>query len=102
VVLELMLLMSMVILLVVPLVLPIATVMLVEMMALVSIGSAASGDRTGSLWLQMTQWLQQLHSVHRRINEASAFNGAQYAPASGEWKTLEAHHESARLDAEWR
>jgi hypothetical protein len=44
-----MLLMSVGILLVVPLVLPIATVMLVEMMALVSIRSAASGDRTGSL-----------------------------------------------------
>jgi hypothetical protein len=49
VVLELMPLMSMVILLVVPLLLLIATVMLVEMMALVSIRSAASGDRTGSL-----------------------------------------------------
>jgi hypothetical protein len=44
-----MLLMSMVILLVVPLVLRIATLMLVEMMAPVSIRSAASGDRTGSL-----------------------------------------------------
>ena len=44
-----MLLMSMVILLAVPLVLLIATVMSVEMMALVSIRSAVSGDRTGSL-----------------------------------------------------
>jgi hypothetical protein len=39
-------------------------------------------------------------TVTWRINEASAFNGDQYAPASGEWKALEAYRESARLDAE--
>jgi hypothetical protein len=52
--LELMLLMSMVILLVVPLVLRIATLMLVEMMAPVSIRSAASGGEWGPYWQPLT------------------------------------------------
>src|SRR5271155_1078313 len=40
------------------------------------------------------------NSYTRRIDEAIAHDGAQYAPASGERKTLEAHRESARLDGE--
>ena len=40
------------------------------------------------------------NSYTRRIDEAIADDGAQYAPASGERKTLEAHRASARLDAE--
>jgi hypothetical protein len=36
----------------------------------------------------------------RTIDEASTFNSAQYAPTRGEWKTFEAHRESARLDTE--
>jgi hypothetical protein len=35
-----------------------------------------------------------------KIDEVSTFNSAQYAPAGGEWKTFEAHRESARLDTE--
>jgi hypothetical protein len=44
--------------------------------------------------------LQCLQQLQKGIDEAIAFNGAQYAPASGEWETLEAHRESARLDTE--
>src|ERR1700733_6015479 len=36
----------------------------------------------------------------RTIDEANTFNSAQYAPIRGEWKTFEAHRESARLDTE--
>jgi hypothetical protein len=34
------------------------------------------------------------------IDETIAFNGAQHAPVSGEWKALETNRESARLDTE--
>jgi hypothetical protein len=57
----------------------------------VSVPPHRFSEQSDTMLTTVTQW---------RIDETIAFDGAQYAPARGEWKTLEAHREPAWLDIE--